>query len=131
MHLAGYLLHSNKEVSCSSLIGCEVLRGEARHTRSSPMGPAEQDDGGSLSRTVQVSGQRSHTGRAAPLVADEAIDDGAGTPPGREVPHHEGEREAVKERERETEEGSTHRPRSVSSLLIRFNAMSGACVVCE
>lgn len=59
---------------------------------------------------------------------DEAIDDDAGTPPGQEAPHHRGQREAVKERaktrDRDKREGSTHRPRSVSSLLIRFNAMS-------
>lgn len=66
------------------------------------MGPAEQDDGGSLQH--QNSQQHILEPRPLPLVADEGVDDSGGAPAWRQRPRHE-QGEAVKMRRGRTGPG--------------------------
>jgi hypothetical protein len=108
---------------------------EREPTRSSPDGPAEQEEGGSLQKHVNRHGRlKSHTilsrsprrrlpafgsrsatpPRVGPTKGGRSND---GTPDAREIGRGDGTREQNGFR------GETYRPRSVSSLLMRFRAI--------
>lgn len=71
------------------------------HTKSSPIGPAEHEEGGSLQDNSQYSGSSS---KKQLVIASG---------------------EWGVEMKRSSDRGKTHRPRSVSSLLILLRAMLG------
>lgn len=104
-----------------------ATKGSGRyHTRSSPTGPAEQEEGGSLDEE-SISALWKPKDDVLNSVMEAPFEDAQDTPQKWGEQHHAAG--DLKDNDRKSEGVVSYRPRSVSSLLILLRAMSKVCDV--